>query len=48
MRIERGNFSNQKGWYTDPWNSDVAISVGYANVVKFYWIGCTDISLDRF
>ena len=32
MRIERGNFSNQKGWYTGPWNSELAISVGYANV----------------
>jgi mannose-6-phosphate isomerase-like protein (cupin superfamily) len=31
MRIERGNFTNLKGWHTGPWDSDLPISVGYAN-----------------
>jgi mannose-6-phosphate isomerase-like protein (cupin superfamily) len=25
------NFINQKGWYAGPWNSDLPISIGYAN-----------------
>lgn len=32
MRIERANPSNAKGWYAGPWNSTLAIAVGYANV----------------
>jgi mannose-6-phosphate isomerase-like protein (cupin superfamily) len=31
MRVLRGDFTNQKGWYTGPWDSDLQISVGYAN-----------------
>ena len=30
MRIERANPSNPKGWLAGPWDSDLAISVGYA------------------
>jgi mannose-6-phosphate isomerase-like protein (cupin superfamily) len=32
MRIERANSSIDKGWYIGPWNSNLPISVGYANV----------------
>ena len=32
MRFERANCSNDKGWYLGPWNSNLPISVGYANV----------------
>lgn len=31
MRIERSNPGVPKGWYVGPWNSDVQVSVGYAN-----------------
>ncbi len=31
MRIERGNFADEKGWYAGPWESDLGISVGFAN-----------------
>ena len=31
MQIVRGNFTHQKGWYAGPWDSDLPISVGYAN-----------------
>ncbi len=31
MRIERANPSADKGWYAGPWNSGLAISVGFAN-----------------
>src|SRR3954470_5845299 len=31
MRIERASSSAAKGWYVGPWNSDLAVSVGYAN-----------------
>jgi|GEM_PF-613098 len=31
MRIARSNPSVPKGWYVGPWNSDVQVSVGYAN-----------------
>jgi quercetin dioxygenase-like cupin family protein len=31
MRIERSNPSVPKGWYVGPWNSDIQVSVGYAN-----------------
>jgi len=31
MRIEHADVSVDKGWYAGPWNSDLAISVGYAN-----------------
>lgn len=31
MRIERAIFSVDKGWLFGPWNSDLPISVGYAN-----------------
>jgi len=31
MRIERADASLAKGWYAGPWNSDLAICVGYAN-----------------
>jgi mannose-6-phosphate isomerase-like protein (cupin superfamily) len=32
MRIERANYSNDKGWYLGLWNSNLPISVGYANI----------------
>jgi mannose-6-phosphate isomerase-like protein (cupin superfamily) len=32
MRIERINPTALKGWYAGPWNSGLAISLGYANV----------------
>jgi mannose-6-phosphate isomerase-like protein (cupin superfamily) len=31
MRIERANTFVAKGWYVGPWNSDLPVSVGYAN-----------------
>jgi hypothetical protein len=31
VRLEQANHSAPKGWYAGPWNSDLAISVGYAN-----------------
>lgn len=31
MRLERANPDLDKGWYVGPWNSDLAVSVGYAN-----------------
>jgi mannose-6-phosphate isomerase-like protein (cupin superfamily) len=31
MQILRSDITNQKGWHTGPWNSDLPISVGYAN-----------------
>jgi mannose-6-phosphate isomerase-like protein (cupin superfamily) len=31
MRIERTNPTADKGWYAGHWNSDLTISVGYAN-----------------
>lgn len=31
MRIERASTSAAKGWYVGPWNSDLPVSVGYAN-----------------
>jgi len=31
MRVVQGNFTNKKGRYTGPWDSDLPISVGYAN-----------------
>ena len=31
MRIERADPSASKGWCVGPWNSDLAVSVGYAN-----------------
>jgi len=31
MRIERADPTTDKGWYAGPWNSDLAVSVGYAN-----------------
>jgi mannose-6-phosphate isomerase-like protein (cupin superfamily) len=31
MRIEHANPAVAKGWYAGPWNSDLTISVGYAN-----------------
>jgi len=30
MRVERANLSNPKGWFAGPWDSDLAISIGYA------------------
>ena len=32
MRIERASFTQDKGWYLGSWNSNLSISVGYANV----------------
>jgi mannose-6-phosphate isomerase-like protein (cupin superfamily) len=31
MRLEQASYSVEKGWYIGPWNSDLPISVGYAN-----------------
>jgi len=31
MRLLHSNPSEEKGWYTGPWNSDLPISIGYAN-----------------
>ncbi len=31
MRVERSDPSAAKGWYAGPWNSDLAVSIGYAN-----------------
>jgi mannose-6-phosphate isomerase-like protein (cupin superfamily) len=31
MRVERADPSVAKGWYAGPWNSDLTVSVGYAN-----------------
>jgi mannose-6-phosphate isomerase-like protein (cupin superfamily) len=31
MRIDRANFTNDKGWYAGPWDSSLPISIGYAN-----------------
>lgn len=31
MRIERADPTVGKGWYVGPWNSDLTVSVGYAN-----------------
>lgn len=31
MHVERADLGVDKGWYAGPWNSDLAVSVGYAN-----------------
>jgi mannose-6-phosphate isomerase-like protein (cupin superfamily) len=31
MRFEQANLSDDKGWYAGPWDSDLAVSVGFAN-----------------
>jgi quercetin dioxygenase-like cupin family protein len=31
MRFEQANLSDDKGWYAGPWDSDLAIAVGFAN-----------------
>jgi mannose-6-phosphate isomerase-like protein (cupin superfamily) len=31
MRIERADPSKAKGWYCGPWDSNLTISIGYAN-----------------
>ena len=31
MRIERADPNVDKGWYAGPWNSNLTVSVGYAN-----------------
>jgi len=31
MRIEKADPRAAKGWYAGPWNSDLTVSVGYAN-----------------
>ncbi|MGD8996566.1 MAG: cupin domain-containing protein [Anaerolineae bacterium] len=31
MRVEQPNPTVDKGWYVGPWNSDLAVSIGYAN-----------------
>ena len=32
MRIERADPRADKGWYAGPWNSDLSVAIGYANV----------------
>ena len=36
MRLERADPTAAKGWYAGPWNSDLTVSVGYANEVMCY------------
>jgi mannose-6-phosphate isomerase-like protein (cupin superfamily) len=31
MRLEQANLTDDKGWYAGPWNSDLPVSVGFAN-----------------
>jgi mannose-6-phosphate isomerase-like protein (cupin superfamily) len=31
MRLEHADFSQEKGWLYGPWNSNSALSIGYAN-----------------
>ena len=31
MRLERARSDMAKGWYVGPWNSELAVSIGYAN-----------------
>ena len=31
MRLERASGESGKGWYLGPWNSLLAIAIGYAN-----------------
>lgn len=31
MRIEHNDPNTRKGWYAGPWNSNLPISIGYAN-----------------
>ena len=31
MRFERANWLHDKGWYFGPWNSSLAVSIGYAH-----------------
>ena len=31
MHIEHADLELDKGWYVGPWNSDLPISIGYAN-----------------
>lgn len=31
MRFEQSNSVDDKGWYAGPWDSDLAVSVGFAN-----------------
>jgi mannose-6-phosphate isomerase-like protein (cupin superfamily) len=31
MQLERANPTKEKGWYLGPWNTDLGISIGYAN-----------------
>jgi len=31
VRIERANYTLDKGWYAGPWESDLAVAVGYAH-----------------
>ncbi len=32
MRLKRADFESDKGWYAGPWESDLGISVGFANL----------------
>jgi mannose-6-phosphate isomerase-like protein (cupin superfamily) len=31
LRVERADSGVEKGWYVGPWDSDLAVSVGYAD-----------------
>ena len=31
MRVQRADTEAGKGWYVGPWNSDLAVPIGYAN-----------------
>jgi quercetin dioxygenase-like cupin family protein len=31
MRVEQANLTDDKGWYAGPWDSDLAVSIGFAN-----------------
>jgi mannose-6-phosphate isomerase-like protein (cupin superfamily) len=51
MRVEKANRNTDKGWYLGPWNSDLDVSIGYANegvdephlhrsVTEIYCVAC--------
>lgn len=51
MRLETAKRGIGKGWYLGPWNSDIPVSIGYANqgvdephehrrITEIYVVGC--------
>ena len=56
MRIEKANQSIAKGWYLGPWDSDLDISIGFANkgvnephlhkrMMEIYSIACGTVEM---